>query len=58
MVTAPLWPDPGAPPPALTFECAAGRPLPHDNCRGKTYWDGKCECACHRAATSQRSKVL
>lgn len=42
--------------PVLTFECGVGRPLPH-SCRGKTYWDGVCQCACHRPATCERSKV-
>ncbi len=42
--------------PALTFECSPGRPLPH-GCRGETYWEAECQCACHLPATSQRSKV-
>ena len=42
--------------PVLTWECASGRPMPH-TCRGETYWGGKCQCACHRPATSQRAKV-
>lgn len=42
--------------PVLTFECNPIQARPHQ-CTGRTYWDGKCECHCHRPATSERSKT-
>lgn len=42
--------------PVLTWECHPGQELPH-GCRGKNHWDVACQCWCHRAATSERSKV-
>ena len=42
--------------PALTFECGPGHDR-HLECRGETYWQAKCQCACHLPATSRRAQV-